>query len=321
MSLSLGKSITLDYHDCMDKPHLKRIQDELKAAGAGVIARRTPESHELAKLIHHNEHIGGVVYGTYTGGLAWLVATDQRMIFLDRKPFFSTHDELTYDIVFGTTSTRAGLFVTMILHTRIHDYSISFVNPTSARIFMKYVDNRRLRAGSFNQATQRYSREAKEQPKRPKTLHLPVPIPYKPPPTGDKELRFLKEHGVGVLSTVDRTGNLDGAVVYYYVDERGLIYILTKSETVKGRNVFAHSQVALTVYEVESRQTLQLQGVVEVETEQATKDKILAQMTNPHLYGEKIELPPVTKLRKGAFMVVRITPTSIKFHDYSERET
>jgi general stress protein 26 len=305
----------------MEHTHIKRIQNELKAAGAGAIGQRTPESHELAKLIHPNEHIGGVVYGVYPGGLAWLVATDQRVIFLDRKPLFSTHDEMTYDYIAGTTSTRAGLFETVILHSRSHDYSISFVNPKTARIFIQYVDSRRLSSGTFDHATQRYYPESTKSPK-PAKAPRSSPIPLIPDPrlAGDREREFLKKHDLGVLSTIDRTGNLDGAVVYYFVDDLNFIYILTKGGTQKGRNIYAHGRIALTVYEPETTQTLQLQGVAEVETDQTAKNNIFAQMTNPHLYGSKIELPPVTKLHEGAFMVIRITPTHIRFHDYSQRE-
>jgi len=306
----------------MDTTHLKRIREELKAAGAGSIGSRTPESHELAKLIHPNEHVGGVVYGTYPGGLAWLVATDQRVIFLDRKPLFATHDEMTYDYVTGITSTRAGLFETVILHSRSHDYSISFVNPKTAHIFIQYVDSRRLSSGSFDHATQRYTPEPAKASKSAEPPAAP-PVPALPDPRviSGKQLKFLKGHDLAVLSTIDRTGNLDGAVVYYHVDDLNFIYILTKSGTEKGRNVYAHGRVALTVYEAEARQTLQLQGVAEVETDQTAKNNIFAQMTNPHLYGSKIELPPVTKLHEGAFMVIRITPTRVRFHDYSQRET
>lgn len=310
----------------MDPAHHKRIRDELKAAGVGSIGRRTPESHELAKLIHPDEHIGGAVYGTYPGGLAWLVATDQRVIFLDRKPLFATHDEMTYDYVTGITSTRAGFFETVILHSRSHDYSISFVNPKTARVFIQYVDSRRLSSGSFDHATQRYIPDptppTTKKPSKPVELPPAPPVPSLPDPRvgNTKEREFLREHDLGVLSTIDRTGNLDGAVVYYFVDDLDFIYILTKSGTAKGRNVYAHGRVALTIYEAETRQTLQLQGVAEVETDQTAKNNIFAQMTNPHLYGGKIELPPVTKLHEGAFMVIRITPTRIRFHDYSQRE-
>lgn len=305
------------YHASMDPVHLKRIREEIKAVNAGVIARMTPESWELARLIHHDEHIGGVIYGLYPGGLAWLVATDKRVIFLDRKPLFSSHDELTYDIVVGTTSTRAGLFVTVILHTRIHDYSISFVNPNSARIFIQYVDSRRLSVGEYDPAHQRHTREAAkpaaQTPRTPKAVSPPV---MNKTPIEGEALQFLKSHNLGVLSTVDRTGNVHGAAVYYHVDKGNFIYILTKTETTKGRNIYAHSQVALTIYEAESRQTLQLQGLATVETEQATKDGILAEMTNPHLYGGHIDLPPITKVHKGAFMVIRIVPTNAHFRDY-----
>jgi general stress protein 26 len=289
----------------------KRIRDELKAVGVGSIGLLTPESKGLARILHPDEHIGGVVYGLYSGGLAWLIATDQRVIFLDRKPFYTSTDELTYDVVSGVVSTRAGLFVAIVLRTRINTYSIRFVNPKSARIFVDYIETRRLEGGHYDHATFR---------------HTPADKPPPPPPpvfqnTSDEALNFLKAHDLAVLSTVDRTGNVHGAVVYYLVDQNNnFVYILTKSGTGKGRNVYAHGQVALTVHEAGTVQTVQLQGFAEVETDQATKDSIFAQIVKPRPYRGEMQLPPVTKLHEGAFMVIKIAPTFISLHDYAKIE-
>ena len=129
---------------------------------------------------------------------------------------------------------------------------------------------------------------------------------------------FLKEHDLAVLSTVDRTGNVHGAVIYYLVDQNNWIYILTKSETGKGRNIYAHSQVALTIHEPGTLQTLQIQGIAGVETDQKVKDYVFALMVRPRAYKDKTLLPPVTKLQEGSFMVVRISASLMSYHDYDK---
>ncbi len=291
-----------------NKEHAKRIRNELKTVGAGVIGRRTPESRELVKIINPNEHIGGVVYGSYPGGLAWLVATDERVIFLDRKPLFLTFDELTYDIVSGVTTTRAGLFVSVTLHTRIHDYVINFVNSASARIFMRYVETKRIAGKTYNY----------DGPRDKSSQRLASGGPLPPGAKFSQEaLDFLRRHELAVLSTVDRTGNVYGAVVYYAVNYRGSVYVLTRSETTKGRNIYAHNQVAVTVHEPGTMKTVQLQGTAEVETDQETRSEMFALLVRARNYKEGVHAPPVTELAKGDFMIIRITPTAAKFHDYA----
>ena len=132
----------------MDDPKVMRIISELRKVGL-----TNPRPHmsiikALAKYLHSTESIGGVVYGRYGSGtgFAWLVATDKRIILIDKKPLFETVDELTYDIISGIKFTRAGFYGTVILHTRIGDYSIKFINRRCAKIFFQYIETRRMEA-------------------------------------------------------------------------------------------------------------------------------------------------------------------------------
>lgn len=288
----------------MDEINVKRIRNELKAVGVGAVGLRTPEAKELTVMLHPNEHIGGVAYGRYGNSLAWLVATDRRVIFMDKKPMFETTDELTYDVVSGVKIMKTGLFASLVLHTRVNDYTIRFVNTKCADIFVKYIEQRRLESSSNGLPdNQQEQREAS------------IPVFQN---TSDEALDFLKCHDLAVLSTIDRTGNVHSAVVYYVIDQSNFVYILTKSETGKGRNIYAHSQVALTVHEVGTMQTVQLQGTAEVETNQQTKNLIFSQIVKLRSYHDGVQLPPVVKLHEGAFMVIRIRPTILSFHDYAK---
>ena len=134
-------------------------------------------------------------------------------------------------------------------------------------------------------------------------------------------LTFLKEHDLGVLSTIDRTGNIHGAVVYYIVGEGDKLYILTKSETQKAHNILAHNQLALTVYDANTLQTVQLNGEGEIEADQSIKAKVFMEIVKPRRYGNDSEelLPPVTTLHEGGYTIFRITPIEARFVDYKQR--
>jgi hypothetical protein len=102
------------------------------------------ESEYLPAIIHPDEEIGGVVYGHHPEGFAMLVATDRRIIFLDKKPMFEVEDEVTYDVVSGVSIGHAGFGSTVVLHTRIKDYPIRTYNLKCAYGFVEYIEARCL---------------------------------------------------------------------------------------------------------------------------------------------------------------------------------
>ena len=288
----------------MKDAHTLRIIEELKAVGVTRHGLAKSETRLLPNIIHEDEHIGGVIYGLISGGSsAMLIATDHRVIFLDHQVFYTTTDELTYDVVSGVKSSAAGPFTSVVLHTRITDYIVRYVNSNCARIFIKYIESKRLEKGTYNQASGQHDEEAS--------------VPTFQNITDKKAAKFLQEHDLAVLSTVDRTGNVHGAVIYYLVDQNNLIYILTKSDTGKGRNVYAHSQIAMTIHEPATLQTLQIQGTAEIETDQKVKDSVFERMVKPRSFKGETHLPPVTKLQEGSFMVIRISATFMSYHDYA----
>lgn len=134
----------LDASRKLEPSHRQRIIQELKNLGVSKLALATTESHYLPSIIHENEHIGGVAYGYHPDGFAMLIATDLRVIFLDKKPLFSKEEELTYDVISGVSYGHVAFSSTITLHTRVRDYPIQTFNDTSARIFVEYIESRCL---------------------------------------------------------------------------------------------------------------------------------------------------------------------------------
>lgn len=284
--------------------HQQRIAQELKTAGIGAVGQHNSESRHLSELIHIDEHIEGVVYGKYSGGSAMLIATDKRIIFFDRKPLFSTVDELTYDVVSGINVIRQGLFSGLVLHTRVGDYALRYVSPKSAKTFKRYLESHLL---------EHPTRASEQNPAIP-----PKKGAFKAPGLVTEATAFLHANELATLSTVDRTGNVTGAVVYYYAPHDNVVYVLTKLTSQKTRNVYAHPQVALTIYDVDKLQTLQLQGRVEVETDMAMRKTVFAHIAKQRKYGDEMRLPPVTQMKGQDFVVLRIDITSSKFSDFKK---
>lgn len=281
--------------------HTARVKRELKAAGTTAYGLIKQEARYLPRIIHPNETIGGVVYGRVDGSSAMLIATNLRVIFLDRKPGFTHSEEITYDVVAGVTYNQQGQFAAVTLHTRLGDFGMRYVNLKAAGQFVKFVEKRQLEheSGRGNSA--------------------PITKVHTNHPFDDKALTFLKEHDTGVLSSVDKDGIVHGAVVYYISDDEGQLYIVTKSETQKATDVRTVGRVAYTVFNAPMQQTLQIEGTAVIETDQKKKDWVFASIIRPRMSAKGEKLPPVTKIKDGAFVIICITPKWSAFRDYAEK--
>jgi len=282
-------------------PHQQRVRKELKAAGMSSYGRMKDEARNVANLLHPEEHVKGVAYGRYEGGSAMLIATDRRVLFFDKKPLFQTLDELTYDVLSGIKLTQQTLFSSLILFTRIGNYTLRYVNLKSAIIFRDYLERHLL-----------------EHPTRTYEKRNAI-VTYSPKPVSlsKSAQQFLIENHVAVLSTIDRNGNVYGATVYYYPESANKVYILTKASTQKANNILAHPQVALTVSDSDRLQTLQIQGMAEVEIELRVRKRVFAEIIKNHKHGQSDKLP-LFQIEGDDFIVIKVSLNSFKFSNYGQ---
>ncbi|MGZ6005411.1 MAG: PH domain-containing protein [Candidatus Saccharimonadales bacterium] len=133
------------------KSKLKRVRNELKAAGMTSYGLNKFNARYLPKIILDNEHIQSVIYGRYTEGAGFLnfvdrmvVATDERVISINHKPGYTDIDEFTYDIIDGVEESTAGPFAAVTLNTKVSHFTIRFVNKKCAQNFVNFVEGRRV---------------------------------------------------------------------------------------------------------------------------------------------------------------------------------
>jgi hypothetical protein len=117
---------------------------QLKSLGANLYDLSLPETHTLLHLIRPEEGLLGVVYGKYThnavGGRGVLVATDTRVLLVDRKPLYLNYTEISYQAVSGVRWVHAGLATNVTLNTRAGDISLRTFNGACARQFVEAVE-------------------------------------------------------------------------------------------------------------------------------------------------------------------------------------
>lgn len=78
---------------------LKTLEDRLKQIGCNFRFWGRSELRELANVLMPNEIVEHCVNGQYSGGFAMLVATDQRVLLIDKKPMYLTLEDTRYDMV------------------------------------------------------------------------------------------------------------------------------------------------------------------------------------------------------------------------------
>lgn len=132
-------------------------------------------------------------------------------------------------------------------------------------------------------------------------------------------LQFLATHAIGVFSTLDAQGDIQSRTVYYVTDEEGYLYILTKSGTAKVHEIATHKNVTFTAYDETTYQSIQMQGVGDVEGDANKKNQVYHAITNLRDKTGNNRLVPITLFHEGAFIVLRITPTNIKFSDFQQK--
>lgn len=79
--------------------HLSIIEARLSHLGIRLSRWFKPELRELQHILMDHEKIIMLSCGRYFGGYAMLVATDQRLLLVDKKSFFMTVEDIRYDMV------------------------------------------------------------------------------------------------------------------------------------------------------------------------------------------------------------------------------
>lgn len=133
------------------KAQQQRIVVSLRAVGANKFDLLLPETRNLYLVIEPFEEIVGAAYGRYKQerpgqpplmGRGLLVATDKRILFLDKKPLFMRSSDISYSVVSGITYTKVGFSGKISLYNKTGDIRLRTFNQTCAHHFLKAVEQR-----------------------------------------------------------------------------------------------------------------------------------------------------------------------------------
>jgi len=116
---------------------------------------------------------------------------------------------------------------------------------------------------------------------------------------------YITNNPVMILGTIDGNGKPQGAAVYGLATSPEQVYFVTKVETQKFRNITVDPNVSITVVNASENSSLQAGGKAEIEKSPQIIEMVMAKMAR--IYAHSVDwLPPITKLRAGAYQVVGI---------------
>jgi general stress protein 26 len=131
-----------------------------------------------------------------------------------------------------------------------------------------------------------------------------------------KIIRFLQDHPVGVLATVDTDGNPHASPLYVNTNDNLRVTFTTKRGTVKYQNITRNDHVMVVVYEAASQTAVQISGrALEVADDQDQQSIYHGTLRAARQTGQD-EVPPIAKITAGAYVAFEITIENIWLSDF-----
>ena len=122
----------------------------------------------------------------------------------------------------------------------------------------------------------------------------------------DKDVTdYIKDNPVMVLGTANEQGKPHGAAVYVCAPTAETVYFVTKSETLKFKNIVHNPHVSVTIVNTADNSSLQAAGHAKVINDPSTIESVMGHMAK--IYATSADwLPPIAKLRAGPYQVVGV---------------
>ncbi len=143
IGLDLAHDINVSERGITTMIHMSVIEARISKIGCHISTWFKPEIRELQHILTDSEEIIGLAQGRYYGGFALLVATNHRILLIDKKiPFLSVED-IRYDMI-SEIDYSARLFdstVTIFTVNKQHKFS-SYKHKTHLRALTSYAQQR-----------------------------------------------------------------------------------------------------------------------------------------------------------------------------------
>lgn len=153
---------------------LQEVESQLESIGANYRFWGRAEIVELQHMLVPGERIQACLNGRYEGGFATFVATDQRLLLVDKKLFYLTTEDMRYDMI-----------AEVDFSAQLLSGTIKVVTPTKSLVFTSYRPKILRQVASHIQQRVMQVRHISAQPGAPvpthaQPQHQPQPVVTKP---------------------------------------------------------------------------------------------------------------------------------------------
>ncbi len=111
---------------------LATVDEQLKKIGCNFRFWGRAELRELCEILLPGETIAQAVNGQYDGGFALLVATDFRVLLIDKKPKYLTLKDIRFDMI--TELDFSGRMMNSTIRIYTPNKELRFTTPSGARL-------------------------------------------------------------------------------------------------------------------------------------------------------------------------------------------
>jgi hypothetical protein len=177
----------------------KSIAAQLKKIGFNQHAWGRAEVRELPNIILPDEEIFECVNGTYEGGFALLVATDVRVLLIDKKPFnYLTVEDLRFDMINEIDYNHRALGAYVDISTGNRDLKFRSYNQPRLRKLINHVQHRMAESKKKQASHQEGQNQHLEQINE--RLQTYLMAQYQHQQELQRSLQEAQQHGVKVHS-------------------------------------------------------------------------------------------------------------------------
>lgn len=121
---------------------LFNVRKQLQAIGDKTLVFNQAERRELTKILFDKEKIEHVLDGRYSGGFALLVATDRRILLIDKKPFFLTMEDVRYDMISDVMFNNRLLNSSLLIGTFSKSITFMAFSQTKIRNMTSFIQEK-----------------------------------------------------------------------------------------------------------------------------------------------------------------------------------
>jgi len=110
----------------------KLVQEQLSSLGLNYRFFGKPETRELANILNPGERIHFCSYGYYQGGSALLIATSNRLLLVDKRPFYLNLEDIRYEMI--NQVNFAGRMIDAVVHLHTGSKQLRFRSFADSRL-------------------------------------------------------------------------------------------------------------------------------------------------------------------------------------------